>query len=941
MKIPENYVEAENTAAALLRGQSLSPLSYGEMYAVAQSIMGAYHGAGQLGNPTSLHEEDDARPLIAAARLLDAVAESQVVRALPADIIRRTRLLAANAFGMAGNLPSAAAVVRKIDLDELSSDAEFASVGITCPTLIPQLLAMDKVSGQLRTFFERLTLFLMTGADVVESNLRPLLEQMLLYARSPFDMALLANSRLVLSQVQHLSIAKALSLASDFMRAFGIGLFNAGRPCFLPPQKQILFNSRFGQTNANAVVTVPTSGGKTLLAEFAIAGALEPGPGVAIYVVPYIALGNQVHETLKRHFGNLARIHAFFGGFKAAEQLNSSLYREIIVATPERLDAVLRTQDLYRHLKVIVFDEAHIIENGTRGARIEALIARLRLQQMTGKNFRIVLLSAVLSDVEALCQWLGSDTINVSNNWRPTARRVAVWRTSGRLRWLYANDLLKPPAALPTDALAQSVLPWPRPMVPAEKYSYVQSQLPNAFANAAFLGRYLFDLLGGPILIVCGTKASTRSLAGTLADSLAPIEKLPHSILALIEIINRDHKHLSSLVKMLVKGVAYHNASLPTDVRKKVEEAIRLRDISFTCATTTLAEGVDLPFRTTILFDWLQGYDENQKPMASLLFRNIAGRCGRAGEFVEGDTVIFDNVLGSLKYTREDLREAAQNELLNAPPALKSTIGNNDLSPQERQAVDAVVSSQLLATIPEHPNIDRIEEHFAAALYSRFRHQDPYTSCRKARLELLDDRNGEPFARAASPMWLTEKGVAANMTGLSASSASLLLDFLSRLRPNLDVDHLSSELISTAGIISEQGNNTLAGLSAGTLKRSYMQLSDWKTLSAQWRNRTPFEDMFVALPKAAKSKASVSAEIWISGQAESDFVARQYDRFVEVLEYSFGMFVPWMLRACHYLAPISKNSSAESRNWLAEAEMYETARQTDLAAIELDSEAQS
>ena len=47
------------------------------------------------------------------------------------------------------------------------------------------------------------------------------------------------------------------------------------------------------------------------------------------------------------------------------------------------------------------------LENGSRGARIEALIARFRLKQIAGGQFRIILLSAVLNDVDALCRWLG------------------------------------------------------------------------------------------------------------------------------------------------------------------------------------------------------------------------------------------------------------------------------------------------------------------------------------------------------------------------------------------------------------------------------------------------------------------------------------------------------------------------------------------------------
>ncbi|GAA0596504.1 DEAD/DEAH box helicase [Paenochrobactrum glaciei] len=934
MKLPDNYIAAENSSAAMLRGQNLAPFSVGEMLAIAQNVMGAYQRAPIIEQSGALHNEDSAKPLIAAARILEVIGHNQTRREVESDIIRRTQLLAALAFGMAGNLPSAAAIIRRMKLEEMGSDAEFVSVAVTSPATIPELLAIDNVRGSLRSFLEHLAYVLYSGDPVYEGQLMPLLSGLIGNATGPFNTALLVNARLVLKHVIDLSVARALTRSSAFMRSFGEALYNHGRPCFLPPQKQILEHSNFGNTGANAVVTVPTSGGKTLLAEFAIARALEAGPGLAVYVVPYIALGNQVRDTLSRHFGTLARVHALFGGFKADSYIDPTAHREIVVATPERLDALLRTGSLYSSLRVAIFDEAHIIENGVRGTRIEALITRLRLQQQFGAKFRLILLSAVLSNVDAMCKWLGPDTVNVNNNWRPTARRVAIWRNTGRLEWIYANDTLRPDGRQPNETLVEQVLPWPKTMYATDTYQGIRSQLPAAFTNVAYLARFMWQLLGGPILIVCGTKANTRGLAKTLASSIVPRSVQPQCIIDIIELINREHKHLSGLSYLLNRGVTYHNASLPMGVRKLIEEAIRQREIMFVSATTTLAEGVDLPFRTTILFDWLSGFKEKQSPMPSLLFRNIAGRCGRAGEFVEGDTIIFDNLLGALRYTHEAVRGEAQTQLLAAPQPLMSTIGNDNLPPHEREAIKATISSQLMAVIPEHPMVDNIDQHFARSTYAHFIGKDASSALLDARRELLDSSQSEPFARAASPMWLTPKGIAANATGLSAATVNELVTFLASLPAQMDIDLLSLELIKTVGFLPEQGNLTLAELAAGTLKKSYLDINEWSELSLKWRTRVKYEEMFVEMQKAQKSKSAVHPRVWIEGQSENDYVEGQYDKFVEVIEYGFGVFLPWMLRACSYLAPISGNAHAITRDWTGEAALYENSRVTDLEAAD-------
>jgi helicase len=941
MNLPNDYILAENSAAAMLRGQNHSPMSIGQMYAIAQNIMGAFQGDSALLQLPALHEEDTALPLMAAARILQALLKSQQQRGLAPDITRRTCLLAACAYAMMGNLPSAAAVQREISLSALAGTAEIIAAAISNPSSLAHLLKLESLEADARRWLEQLNSFLITGEQDRAQTLEPSLEVLALNCNDMFDMALFASARLALAQVVYLSVSSALKGNTPFMQAFGERVVEARRPCLLPPQHQLLVSQQFAERHENAVVTLPTSGGKTLIAEFAIAQSLSGGPGIAIYVVPYVALGGQVVEALTTHFPANTRIHALYGGFKADADLNPNARREIVVATPERADALLRVRGLYEHLRIAVFDEAHVLENPHRGARIEALMARLRMQQSVGRKFRLVLLSAVLSQVEALCQWLGPNTIHANSRWRPTVRRISIWHRSGRLSWLYENDPMRPSGQRAGDILVQSVLPWPRPIYPTDRYAQILAQRPGAYSNASFLARYIDGLLGGPILIVCGTKATTRGLARTLADELPLQEVSPPTIIKIIDYIQRDAKHLSSLCVMLRRGVAYHNASLPIELRKLIEQAIRNRDIHYTCATTTLAEGVDLPFRSTIVFDWLIGFGDRQAPMSSLLFRNIAGRCGRAGEFVEGDTILFDNVFGNQKYTHDSLRPTAQARVLTDPLPLESTISNDNLSREEREAIRATVSSQLIAAVDELPDIEQLDEFFAAHLYASHRGLSSIDVFKQAQTDLLDDSDGEPFAVAASPMRLTALGQAANRTGLSAQSVRKLVGFLRNLRDDLSLDVLAARLLQATGDFPEQNNATLAKLAAGTLKRSYIGTPDLGTLCTQWCEGVPFEQMFVGLPKARSSSSSVTPHDWARGSRESEYVAAQYDKFIEVVEYTFGVFLPWVFRACHALAPVVDNPVVTARDWFRDAEALEFARITDLEGIDLESDEQN
>lgn len=940
MKDPDEIVLAENSAASLIRGRNFAPMSIGQMYAVAQRAMSEHQGSEALGSPSRLYEEAEALDLIAAARIFHSISIAQEERKLEGKTILLTKMLAASAYAMHGNFSSAAAVCKGVEYKDLQSDSELIAVALYNPALIGVVLRDFRLKGWARGFIEGLNEFLNTGQDSLATDLRENLEGYISEAIRPLDVVLLANARLALAHIVQLSIARNFAGRSDnYFAQFLSRLVRTGRACFLPSQYEVLVEKDFAQSQGNGIVTLPTSGGKTLIAEFLIAESLKSGPGIAIYIVPYVALGNQVFETLVAHLPADTRIHSAFGGFKSGVSLQPNIYREVIVATPERLDAILRFNDVSPQLRLVIVDEAHIIESGQRGARLEGIVTRFRLAQGRGVLFRLVLLSAVLSDVRALRSWLGPATQHMNSGWRPTARRIAVWERAGHLRWLYGNDALRPAALQGSDTLAQSPLPWPHFLYPTDKFGAIASQQPFAFANVSYLCRYLDQTLGAPILVVCGTKSATRELATVIAQEASAISQVGPAAKSLIDAIMREARFLSPMISMVKKGVAFHNAAVPLQIRKLIEDAIRSREIRFVCATTTLAEGVDLPFRITVLYDWLFGFGEQQKPMAPLLFRNIAGRCGRAGEFVEGDTILFDNVFGNPKFTHDSSRARAQRTLFADPPVLESSIANDNLSHNEKVAAEALLSAQFIAAIPENPTNDMLAESFAANTYAAQRERSVNLVMQKIRDEILSEEDGEPFAKAASPIRLTALGMAACRTGLSAKSCRDLLKFLSRLAEIEPIEELASQLIVATAHFPEQSNVVLTKLVGGSLKRAYVAKSDLPKMAEQWLAGIPLEVVFASLPKAARSSSRVSPADWITGTADNAYVAGQFDRFVDIMEYTFGVYTPWMLRACHNLSAATGGSIGRKLEWLALAERFETARKPDFEALELEPEA--
>jgi helicase len=941
---------ADAVAAALNRGLKVDPISWEELLAMAQQELGRYQQRRTLERSEELYDEEAASSLIAAARIVQEVASrdaegvdenrlefDQDDENEQSDAIERNLLLILSscAFGMYGNFPSAEAVQRSLNLRALQTEGQWLAIAISNPRRISSALRSNCLMSAGREFLEQLNYFLVTGEERTGNQLIHRFEQLMRVARPPADVVFLRCARLALKHIITLAVANLyrLELGATFT-GFLERIIRDERPCLLPPQHTLVREQGFLEKVENTIVAIPTSTGKTLLGELAIAASLKRRADIAVYVAPYIALGRQVYECFKRHAPADVDVRGYFGNFNShIEPLNRSA-STVIIATPERLDAILRTQDLYAHLRTVVFDEAHGIGNGVRGARLESLITRIRLQQRRHRHIRLILLSAVLTDVESVRLWLGADAIHCHDTWRPTTRRLGIWMDSGDLGWLWGTDPLRPTDRKANQFIGLKKLTWPEYVRPTDAYQGIQAQKPAAFRNAAYLARYLQDLIGGPVLLACASKASTRGLAAAIASAL-PEKQEPSNVRdSLIKMIQTNFVHLAPLAAMAAKGVAYHNASLPSSVRTGIEDALKARALDFVAATTTLAEGVDLPFRVTVLFDWLMGFKDQQAPMASLLFRNIAGRCGRAGEFTQGDTIIFDNVLGDLAYTGDPRRRRqAQAGLFSEPLPLQSVIANDYLPEETKLAVRAVVGSQLLASIPENPDVDALEEAWGGATYAACRGSNPAGMLRELRAELLSTRHGDPFAQAASPMSLTPLGMAANHSGFGPRTCRQLLHHLSDIDTTASVELLASELLIAFGACDEQSNYLLRDIALKRRTQLYVKAEDLAAIARAWLEGRQLIDIFLALPRAVRSKARITPAQWAQGNTNYEPVAGQYDKFIELTEYAFGGFLPWLLRGVGALAPFGSPAVA-AFDWGDLASRFETSRVIDLTTID-------
>ncbi|MCG2820543.1 MAG: hypothetical protein L6371_01465, partial [Candidatus Atribacteria bacterium] len=148
-----------------------------------------------------------------------------------------------------------------------------------------------------------------------------------------------------------------------------------------------------------------------------------------------------------------------------------------------------------------------------------------------------------------------------------------------------------------------------------------------------------------PTLLFFPTRKDTRKWAGWLAGQI----DAPRADEAIAELSRLEEtRSRNELLYLLEKGIAYHNADLSWEERNLVENYLRQGEIKVICATTTLAMGINLPFKNVILsMDKIENINGDSKEvrLTSLSFTDIENMGGRAGRLNSGREEEFGRVI--------------------------------------------------------------------------------------------------------------------------------------------------------------------------------------------------------------------------------------------------------------------------------------------------------
>ena len=410
---------------------------------------------------------------------------------------------------------------------------------------------------------------------------------------------------------------------------------------------QIEAATRAADQSDDLVVSLPTSAGKTRIAELCILRCLAGGKRV-VFITPLRALSAQTETTLQSTFGPLGKtISALYGSIGVSGFDEDAIReRDIVVATPEKLDFALRNDpSLLDDVGLLVFDEGHMIGLNEREVRYEVQIQRL-LRRADAHDRRIVCLSAILPDGDQLddfAGWLRRDHPGglIKHDWRPTRLRFGevVWSSPCARLNLRVGDERPWVQRFLVGAAPPNWVPPKRRRT--KLFPCDQRELCLATA-----WRLVED--GQTVLIFCPERRSVEPFADVIVDL--------HERGALNSLLEADPIVLntaialgeewlgpdSAILKCLRLGVALHHGALPTAYRKEIERLLRDNVLKVTISSPTLSQGLNLS-ATAVVMHSLHRFGER---IDISEFKNVIGRAGRAYVDVEGIVLfpMFDDI---------------------------------------------------------------------------------------------------------------------------------------------------------------------------------------------------------------------------------------------------------------------------------------------------------
>ena len=385
----------------------------------------------------------------------------------------------------------------------------------------------------------------------------------------------------------------------------------------------------------SVVVCAPTGAGKTVIAQHAINNAMKDGVRI-FYTTPLKALSNQKFYDFCEQYGqdNVGLLTGDTSINRGAQIviMTTEVFRNMLYGT--NFGAVA---DNMKDVKYVVLDEVHYMNDEQRGTVWEESII------YCPTNIQIIALSATVANCQELTNWINtvhSKTKLVNTDFRPVPLRFYYFDSSQPLKLL--------PLLTPSGQLNNKIRPekpqWGKNRNQKKNRSYVKQIIANLYNQ---------DMLPAIFFTFSRKKCDEQmeKCSGLELNTKEEQQKIREFIDEFIA--QNPHLYGNKNIEYLIQGVASHHAGLLPAWKNLVEKLFQQGLIKVVFATETLAAGINMPARSTVISSVSKRTDAGHRMLTANEFLQMSGRAGRRGM----DEIGYVTIVGTAFQSPEEVAQ--------------------------------------------------------------------------------------------------------------------------------------------------------------------------------------------------------------------------------------------------------------------------------------------
>lgn len=400
------------------------------------------------------------------------------------------------------------------------------------------------------------------------------------------------------------------------------------------------------ESGSSVIVCAPTGAGKTVIAKSAIRRAVENGQK-AFYTAPLKALINQKYLEFAEEFGeeNVGIITGDTAKNREAPVvvMTTEIYRNMLYGTSfGSLDPYLA------ELKYVIFDEMHYMNDPHRGTVWEESIV------YSPKSVQLVGLSATINNPEEIIRWI--------EDVHGKCKLVSSFDRPVPLHFFYFKEGQLVPLLTPNGKLNPKLKERNDNRFGKKKNKF---QRGGSYGNDKNSPEQVVQELANKDMLPALYFVFSRKGCDKAAEQCAELELLNSQEQGELErlideaVVQNPHLKKERAIDLLKRGIAVHHAGLLPQWKTLVEDLFERGLIKIVFSTETLAAGINMPARSTVISSISKIGDGGHRLLRPSEFMQMSGRAGRRGMDKVGYVI-------TVKDNRQSAAEVAA--LTNAKP---------------------------------------------------------------------------------------------------------------------------------------------------------------------------------------------------------------------------------------------------------------------------------